>query len=157
MQSTALKGRIMGQTFILLKPDAIERDLVEPILDYFKQKDVIIQQQLELIAKEPIILAHYDDVIKRVGDFLAPRFIEEFNNKKVIAVLLESHHENLIEQVREWIGPTDPAKASTDTIRGKYANDSMEASKQEGRLLRNLIHASDSFEAFQREVSLWFS
>lgn len=147
----------MGQTFILLKPDAIERDLVEPILEYFKQKDVIIQQQLELIAKEPTILAHYDDVIKRVGDFLAPRFIEEFNNKKVIAVLLESDHENLIDQVREWIGPTDPAKASKDTIRGKYANDSMEASKQEGRLLRNLIHASDSFEAFQREVSLWFS
>lgn len=147
----------MGQTFILLKPDAIERNLVEPILDYFKQKDVIIHKQLELIAKEPTILAHYDDVIKRVGDFLAPRFIEEFNNKKVIAVILESDHENLIDLVREWIGPTDPAKANKDTIRGKYANDSMEASKQEGRLLRNLIHASDSFEAFEREVSLWFS
>ncbi|MEI7667708.1 MAG: nucleoside-diphosphate kinase, partial [Erysipelotrichaceae bacterium] len=67
-----------------------------------------------------------------------------------------SDHDDIVAQVRTIVGPTDPAKADPNTIRGRFGTDTMEKSKSEKRLLRNLIHASDSDENAQKELELWF-
>ncbi|WP_448375381.1 nucleoside-diphosphate kinase, partial [Fervidobacterium sp.] len=63
----------------------------------------------------------------------------------VVAVVLEAPR--VIEMVRHIVGATDPLKAEAGTIRGEFAL----------TVTKNLIHASDSLESAQREMSIFFN
>jgi nucleoside-diphosphate kinase len=144
-------------TFIMLKPDAIQRHLENELLAMFADKGIHVVKAKTVVVAEPLILAHYAEVIQRVNipDF-EDRIRKEFVGKTVRVFEMTSDSDDLIHEVRELIGVTDPAKAGKDTIRGKYAMDSMEDASKEKRMLRNLIHASDTEENAQREIELWF-
>jgi nucleoside-diphosphate kinase len=145
-------------TFIMLKPDAIQRHLEEAILEMFKDNGIHVVKAKTVVVAEPLILTHYADVIQRVNipDF-PDRIRKEFVGKTVRVFEMTSDSNDLIHQVREMVGVTDPAKAGKDTIRGKYADDSMEEASNGKRMLRNLIHASDTEENARREIKLWFN
>jgi len=64
--------------------------------------------------------------------------------------------EDAIHTTRRIIGDTDPANADSETIRGELGVDSMDQADDEGRALRNLIHASADPEDAGREIPLWF-
>jgi nucleoside-diphosphate kinase len=53
-------------------------------------------------------------------------------------------------------GPTDPAQAGPDTIRGRFGTDSLAKARSEGRLIDNLIHSSDHAGVVARDLALWF-
>ena len=144
-------------TFIMLKPDAIARHLEDEILAMFTDKGIHVVKAKTVVVAEPLILAHYAEVIQRVDipDF-PDRIRKEFVGKTVRVFEMTSDSDDLIHQVRELVGVTDPAKAGKDTIRGKYAMDSMEQSAKGKRMLHNLIHASDTEENARREIKLWF-
>jgi nucleoside-diphosphate kinase len=72
----------------------------------------------------------------------------------VVAMVVEGV--NAIEVVRKIVGPTEPNKAPPGTIRGDYAHLSMAHADANGKPVMNLIHASDSKESAEREISLWF-
>ena len=56
-----------------------------------------------------------------------------------------------------FVGATEPSKADKGTIRADFASEeSYEKANSVGRALRNLIHASDSIENAEREISVWF-
>ncbi|WP_232533949.1 nucleoside-diphosphate kinase [Plantactinospora sp. KBS50] len=57
---------------------------------------------------------------------------------------------------RRGFGPTGPAAAGPDTIRGQFAADSLEKAIAEGRLIDNLIHSSDSTEVVPRDFGIWY-
>ncbi len=145
-------------TFIMLKPDAMQRHLEHEILAMFHAKGIDPVKGKTVQVNEPLILKHYAEVIGRVNipDF-PDRIRREFVGKTVRVFEMGSASADLIHEVRELIGVTDPAKAGKETIRGKYAMDSMEDAKTEGRMLRNLIHASDSEEHAKEEIKLWFN
>jgi nucleoside-diphosphate kinase len=71
-------------------------------------------------------------------------------------MIISSSDENIISTVRQTIGATDPSKADIGTIRGDLGNDNMEQATLERRCCANLIHASDSHEAYLSEAKLWF-
>ncbi len=74
----------------------------------------------------------------------------------VIALILEGPH--AIEIVRKMVGTTEPRQSPPGTIRGDFAMiESYQLSDSKNRVLRNLIHASDSKETADREINLWFS
>lgn len=148
----------MGKlTFIMLKPDAIQRHLEDEILSMFNEKGIHVVKAKTVVVAEPLILKHYEEVIGRVNipDF-PTRICNDFVGKTVRVFELTSTSGDLVHEVRELVGVTDPAKAGKDTIRGKYAADSMEDAKRELRMVRNLIHASDTEDNAKREIKLWF-
>jgi nucleoside-diphosphate kinase len=58
--------------------------------------------------------------------------------------------------VRALVGPTDPAAASADTIRGRYADDTLACAMAEGRLVDNVIHTSDHGGVVERDFGIWY-
>lgn len=144
--------------FVLIKPDAIKRKLEQVILNELKSVPCVITRQAEVIVEDEIILKHYHEVIARLD---LPGFKEmilnEFKNQKVIILQCESDDDQLIQKIRTKIGATDPSLADPNSIRGRYGEDSLVLSKASKRMLRNLIHASDSIQAAEFECDLWFN
>jgi nucleoside-diphosphate kinase len=145
------------RTFILIKPDAIERHLGEEILDQLRANGLIVLRMKKVIVTRAQILAHYQEVIQRLKlPYIEQAILEEFNQKLVWIIVATHPKDNPIKTVRDLIGSTDPAKAEDFTIRGKFGNDTLELSLKEHRMLKNLIHASDSPESVEKEILIWF-
>lgn len=145
------------RTFILIKPDAIERHLGEEILDQLRANGLIVLRMKKVLVTKSQIIAHYQDIIDRLKlDYIEQAILDEFDNKLVWIIVATMKKGDPIQTVRQMIGPTDPAKAEDFTIRGHYGRDTMELSMKEHRMLKNLIHASDSVEAAEKEIAIWF-
>jgi nucleoside-diphosphate kinase len=145
------------RTFVLIKPDAMKRKLDQVILNELKSVPCTIRRIKEVIVNEEVILKHYHEVIVRLN---IPGFKEmvlnEFKDEKVYILECESNNVDLIQKVRLKIGATDPSMADANSIRGRYGEDSLLLAKESRRMIRNLIHASDSVEAAEYEIDLWF-
>jgi nucleoside-diphosphate kinase len=145
------------RTFILIKPDAIERHLGEEILDQLRANGLIVLRMKKVLVTQAQILAHYQEVIQRLKlPYIEQAILEEFHQKLVWIIVATHPKDNPIKTVRDMIGSTDPAKAEDFTIRGKFGNDTLELSMKEHRMLKNLIHASDSPESVEKEILIWF-
>lgn len=129
------------QTFVIIKPEAVERKLVGEILARFERKGLEIKRlAVTKIAKE-MAEEHYAH--HRDKPFF-PHLIEAMMGGPVVLAILEG--DEAITQVRNLVGATDPAKAAPGTIRGDYAL----------RLPYNMIHAADSPSAAQEEILRFF-
>jgi len=145
-------------TFIMFKPDTIERNLTQELVSIFKDHGYNIERSKEVLVDEKLILKHYEDVIKVVNaDYFKNAILKVFLGKKVwVYELSKDTDQDVIHQVRELVGATDPLLADPDSIRGCYGNDSKAEAIREKRMLMNLIHASDSKESAEKEMKLWF-
>lgn len=142
-------------TFVLLKPDAIERKLVAKIISYFSRENIFpITFDLQAVAAEKIT-AHYAEHIEKFGVEFELKTKIMFEGKLVIPIILTGNGD-IIKKVRKIVGATEPSKAEKGTIRGDLGSgDSYEKANSEHRLVANLIHASDSEEAVKREMNIW--
>lgn len=146
----------MKSTFVMLKPDALARNLVDLIILEFQQAGFTIARRQLKNVDEATILAHYDEVIARVQlPFFKERILESFVNQDVV-ILEIVKGDDVVSDVRTLIGKTDPKLAEPSSIRGKFGDDDMSVAISEGRLVRNLVHASDSDESAKQELALWF-
>jgi nucleoside-diphosphate kinase len=132
----------MDRTFIICKPDAVERGLVGEILSRFEARNLKIVALQHLAVSEELAAAHYAEHAGRgfYGDLIS--FI---TRSPVVAVVIEGP-EDTWEVARTMIGATNPRKAAPGTIRGDLGIEFTE----------NLVHGSDSAESAQREIALWF-
>lgn len=147
-----------NKTFIMIKPDAKEKRLVSTILHELEASGCIILTQQEKHITPSLILEHYQEVIKKVDiPNFKERILNEYNNQTVTIAILTHPNKDVINYVRELIGATEPTKADPQSIRGKYAEDDYPTSHAENRLVRNLIHASDSEASAKKEIALWFN
>ena len=130
------------RTFVMIKPDGVQRGLIGDIISRFEQKGVkIVAMKLVAVDRE-LAEQHYG--VHRGKPFFEPT-VQYITSSPVIAMVLEA--QNAVEMVRWMTGKTDPQKAEMGTIRGDY-----------GQFIgRNIIHASDSLENAQKEIDLWFS
>ncbi|MGL4991869.1 MAG: nucleoside-diphosphate kinase [Sarcina sp.] len=124
---------------VLIKPDAVERNLVGKILNIYEENDLkITNLKMEKVSKEKAI-EHYSEHIEK------PYFndlIGYITRSPLIALTIEG--ENSISKVRTLNGDTkNPAPG---TIRGKFALS----------ITENSVHASDSIDNAQKEVNIWF-
>jgi nucleoside-diphosphate kinase len=146
----------MSQTFIFLKPDALERKLTGNILKMIEDAGFKRVQKKEVFISEPLILTHYQEVILRLNSkAFVQMVLNEFVGKTVECYIFET--ENYApKKMRALVGATNPALANIHSIRGKYAQDSYEQAQAENRVIRNLIHASEDDAYAQKEIALWF-
>ncbi len=142
-------------TFIFLKPDTLKRGLVYQVMAYFSHAGIkarVFDYQTVTAEK---ICRHYAEHIQKYGPEFKRQTLDMFEGRPIIPAILEGH-DTVIEDVRRIVGATQPAKADKGTIRGDLGlGDCYQISVPEHRLVRNLIHASDSEEAFRTEAGLW--
>jgi nucleoside-diphosphate kinase len=129
------------RTFVLLKPDAVQRALVGEIVGRFEGRG------LKLVAMK----------MQRVPRSLGETYYAEHKGKPffeplmsyitagpVVAMILEG--DGAVAAVRRMIGKTNSAEAEPGTIRGDLAL----------TIGRNMIHGSDSLDSAKREIALFF-
>ena len=130
------------RTFVMIKPDAVQRGIVGDIISRFEKKGIkIVAMKMVSVDKE-LAEKHYG--IHKGKSFFEPT-IKYITSSPVIALILEGN--NTIEMVRKMMGVTDPQKAESGTIRGDF-----------GQFIgRNIIHGSDSVDTAKFEINLWFN
>jgi nucleoside-diphosphate kinase len=131
----------MERTLILLKPDAVQRGLCGQILARFEAKGLkVAAMKLMMISKE-LAARHYEAHKDRK---FYPGLVKFMTSSPVVAIALEGI--DAIKICRTMMGATFGADAAPGTIRGDFG-----VSRS-----YNLVHGSDSPEASQRELSLFF-
>ncbi|MGI5960200.1 MAG: nucleoside-diphosphate kinase [Massiliimalia sp.] len=146
----------MNYSFIMLKPDALEGQLVETIMEYFSNANIEIERLGYKIVSEEILSKHYAEVIAKYGADFKRKLMNYFYQKAVIPMIVRGESTDLIADIRKIVGATEPIKADKGTIRGDLSNDSFEKCAAEDRSCENLIHASDSVENAKHEIEIWF-
>jgi nucleoside-diphosphate kinase len=131
----------MEQTFILFKPDCIQRRLVGRVLARFEEKGLNVVAMKMLQVTPDLSRLHYAEHLAKPFYPALEKFITA---SPVIAAVIEGLE--AIRVVREMLGATSGLKAAAGTIRGDYSS-----SRQ-----MNLIHASDGADAARREIDLYF-
>jgi len=132
----------MERTFVMIKPDGIQRRLVGRILQKFEDAGIKIVAMKFLKVSRELAEKHYEI---HKGKKFYKSLIEYITSSPVLAMVLEG--ENVVERVRKMVGATNPMDAMPGTIRGDFCQN----------IGRNIIHASDGKETASKEISLWFS
>ena len=129
------------KTFFMIKPDGVQRNLVGEIISRVEAKGFSITKiQMMTISKE-----------------LAEKHYEEHKNKPFFndlvsfiisgpVVAMQVEGENVVLQIRNLMGATNPSESTPGSIRGDLATE----------LDKNVVHGSDSDESAERELSLFF-
>ena len=141
-----------SRTFILLKPDALERGLVDQVMQRFFEKGYLIENLHYRVIDRELIRRHYSEVIKREGPAFVDWLDMEFVGKPALAMVLSYPGDDGISLGREILGNRRPSIAEKGTIRGDFGVPAPDPDTP----AMNLIHASDCFEAFEAERALWF-
>jgi nucleoside-diphosphate kinase len=146
-------GNMMSsRTFIILKPDALERNLVDQVMQRFLSAGFIIEHINHRIIDKELIHAHYKEVIVREGKEFEVWLDECFVGKASLPMILLHPEENGVKIARGLLGNRRPEKAEKGTIRGDYGIPVLDPNIP----AMNLVHASDSKESFNKEKNLWF-
>jgi nucleoside-diphosphate kinase len=130
------------RTFVMIKPDAVQRGFIGDIIHRFEQKGIKVVAMKLVSVDRKLAEKHYG--VHKGKPFFEPT-VQYITSSPVVAMVLEGV--NVIEMVRGMTGATDPQKAATGTIRGDY-----------GQFIgRNIIHASDGKDTARFEIDLWFT
>ncbi|KQL51944.1 MULTISPECIES: nucleoside-diphosphate kinase [Shouchella] len=132
----------MERTYVMIKPDGVQRNLIGPIVSRFEQKGFkLVAGKLVTLSKETAE-THY-------GEHREKPFFNELvtfiTSGPVFAMVWEG--EQAVKISRHLIGATNPAEATPGSIRGDYAI----------QVGMNVIHGSDSTESADREIGIFFS
>ena len=132
----------MERTLVLLKPDAVQRNLVGRILGRFEYKGLkLVGLKLRLFSTD-VLKKHYD--VHKERPFFKD-LVQFMSSGPVVAIALEG--KNAITVVRKLVGKTNSAEAEPGTLRGDFGMS----------FSNNLVHASDGPDAARTELALFFS
>ena len=129
------------QSFVAIKPDAVQRNLIGEVILRFEAKGLKVVAMKMIRPDEAVVMEHYHEHKN------APFFhdlVGFFKSGPIVALVVQG--KNAIHIARKLIGKTQPEDAEPGTIRGDYC-------LGKGR---NLVHSSDSADSAKREIALWF-
>ncbi len=168
------------KTLILAKPDAVQRGLIGEIIRRFEQVGFKIAGVKMIQANEEQLGIHYKDdpewkqsvgkktiaaakskgiemteTEEEIGARIRKWNMEGLKLCPIIAIIFEGHH--AVEFGRKIVGNTEPRQALPGTIRGDFSIESYQIADTKRRVIRNLIHASESAQEAEREIKIWFN
>ena len=129
------------RTFVMIKPDGVQRGLVGDIINRFEKKGIkLVAMKLVSVSRD-LAERHYG--IHKEKSFFEPT-VKYIISSPVVAMVLEGP--DVISTVRTMMGKTNPQDAAMGTIRGDY-----------GQFIgRNIVHGSDGPDTAEFEINLWF-
>lgn len=176
----------MEKTFVILKPDAVQRGIVGDVISRFEKVGLKIVGAKMIVADRATLDRHYPadrtEFLEGIGKNtirsyeemgLDPK--EQFKGLDAIKIgakvrewlvdfmmsgpvlAMVLEGPHAIEIVRKIVGSTLPQKSAPGTIRGDYSFDSSFLANSGKRPIRNLIHASGNSQEAAMEIDLWFS
>ena len=148
----------MEKTLILLKPDAVQRQITGEIITRFEKTGLKIVGIKMVSPDRDHYHEHYEGIskmISRRGEEAFESTLKAMQEGPVIAIVLEGIE--AISIVRKIVGTTEPKEANPGTIRGDYSHISFEYSKKVNSGIPNLIHASGDPVEAEQEIKHWFS
>jgi nucleoside-diphosphate kinase len=143
-------------TVILLKPDSLARNLVRPVLAMAAEHVRVTPERIVHPTEEQVF-THYADILPlsaELGVDVAQELRRIYLGHPVAVAL--GHGPGAAARLRAVLGPTDPAEAGPDTIRGRFGTDTLRKARSEGRLIDNLIHSSDHADVVACDLAVWF-
>ncbi|GAA5913659.1 hypothetical protein JCM6882_008712 [Rhodosporidiobolus microsporus] len=129
------------QTYIMIKPDGVQRGLVGEIISRFEKRGYKLAALKLTRPTRAHLEEHYADLSSK-GFFKG--LIEYMASGPVVAMVWEG--KDAVKTGRVILGATNPLASAPGTIRGDYAID----------VGRNVCHGSDAVESAQKEIALWF-
>ena len=131
----------MEQTFVMIKPDGVQRNLVGEIISRFEKKGLkLIALKMIHVTRE-MAYAHYQE---HVGKDFFDDLVSYIMSGPVVAMVWEGP--GAVQAARSIIGATNPKDADPGSIRGMFATD----------ITHNIIHGADSVESAEREMKIYF-
>ncbi len=130
------------KTFFMIKPDGVKRNLIGEVISRVEDKGFEITKIKMMIISQSLAEEHY-------GEHKDKPFFEDLvkfiTSGPVVAMQVEG--ENVVAQVRNLMGATNPSDATPGSLRGDLATE----------LDKNVVHGSDSDASADRELNLFFS
>ena len=131
----------MNRTLLIIKPDAVERNLIGHIINRLEHSRFrIVAMRMVQLSKEE---AREFYAVHKEKPFYQP-LVEYMTSSSVVPMVLEK--ENAVQDLRTLVGATDPAQAACGTIRYEIGCDVQE----------NSVHASDSEDNAAKEIAFFF-
>lgn len=132
----------MDRTFVMVKPDGVQRGLVGEVITRFERRGFKLVALKLLQMDGGLAERHYEE---HRGKPFFEELVRYITSGPVAAMVLEG--KEVVTTVREMMGATQPTKAQPGTIRGTYGVD----------VGRNIVHGSDSAASAAREIGLFFT
>ena len=132
----------MERSLVLVKPDAVKRNLTGAIIERFEGKGLKLRALRMLHMDKDLAGRHY--AVHKDKPFF-PGLVEYITSGPIVAMVLEG--ENAVERIRAIMGATDPANAEAGTIRAEFGLD----------IEHNTVHGSDSVKTAEEEIRLFFA
>ena len=133
---------MIQKSFVMMKPDAVQRRLMGKILSRFEEKGLQIVACKLIHIDEDLAKTHYGEHAEKP---FFQSLVDYITSSPSLAMVIQG--EEAITTIRKIVGATNPLEADLGTIRGDYGMDTG----------RNIIHASDAPESAEREISLFFN
>ena len=131
----------MEQTYLMIKPDAVQRGLCGEIVSRFEKKGLKLIAMKLMVIPEATAKKHYAE---HEGKKFFPSLISYITSGPVLAMVWEG--DNAVQVCRNLMGKTNPQESAPGTIRGDF-----------GMVTGlNIIHGSDSVESAEREIKIFF-
>ena len=131
----------MERTYIMIKPDGVQRGLIGKIVERFEQRGYKLQALKLYRPSAELINQHYSDLVDKP---FFPGMRGYMLSGPVTCMVWEG--ENAVKMGRQMLGATNPQESMPGTIRGDF---SIEVG-------RNICHGSDCVENAEKEIALWF-
>lgn len=132
----------MEKSLVLIKPDAMQRNLAGAILARLEERGIKLVALKMLHVDRELANRHYG--VHRDKPFFND-LVDYITSAPIIAAVFAG--ENAVEVIRKVMGATNPAKAEKGTIRSDFGLD----------IQRNSVHGSDSVKTAEEEIKLFFS
>ncbi len=128
-------------SLILLKPDCVTKGHCGEVLRRFEKEGFIVRGMKMMELTEELLREHYAHVAEKA---FFPSIVAFMQSSPVVAIALSGP--DVVQRVRDLLGPTDSAEAPAGTIRGDMGENKM----------INVAHASDSMESAAVELKRFF-
>ena len=129
------------KTFFMIKPDGVQRNLVGEIISRVEAKGFSITKIKMMTISKDLAEKHYEE--HKDKPFFSD-LVSFIISGPIVAMQVEG--ENVVLQIRNLMGATNPSESTPGSIRGDLATE----------LDKNVVHGSDSDESAERELSLFF-
>ena len=180
MEEPSVKKIKTEKTFIIIKPDGIQRTLIGEIIQRFERSGLKLLALKFMVPTADLVEKHYtidpewigkvgqksiDGYIAKkleppslnpheLGGKVLRRMTNYMTSGPVIVMVWQGAH--AVGIVRKIIGSTEPLISDVGTIRGDFVLDSYQAAEVDDRAVRNLVHASGSVSEAEKEIDVWF-